>query len=227
MQYLLLRCGLPALVATAAMAAAPKVHVITFGRPGSVEWSAGDAGSKPMMLKVRPILVDGRTKEYFLGSPHDVTDHLFVVRRVFRVNDSLPDDSGPSRWQWQRGGWLLVDRLTGRVSPINLPAFDAFYSAGTWYRDYVAYCTISDDGKKIYALVAQLNRRKPILKKILSNEGLPDGAAPDSACPMPTWQRGPVRVTFTSAGGVAQTFAIHGHVADVLIDEEEDEEASR
>ena len=100
------------------------------------------------------------------------------------------------RWQWQRGGWLLVDRLTGRVSPINLPEFDAFYSAASWYRDYVAYCGVADDGKKTYAMVAQLSRRKPVLKKALSNDGVPDDAAPDSACPAPAWQRGPVRVSF-------------------------------
>ena len=75
-------------------------------------------------IKVRALVVDGRVKEYVLGAPHEVTDRLFVVRRVFRVNDSLPEDSGP-RWQWQRGGWLLVDRVTGHVSPINLPEFDA------------------------------------------------------------------------------------------------------
>jgi hypothetical protein len=170
--------------------------------------------------------VDGRVKEYALGSPHEVTDRLFVIRRVFRVNDSLPDDSGPSRWQWQRGGWLLVDRVSGRISAINLPEFDAFYSVVAWYRDYIAYCAVSDDGKRIYALVAQLSRRKPILKKLVSNEGLPDNAAPDSACPAPAWQRGPVRVTFES-GGAKQTFLIRGHVVDLVNAEQEEEEASR
>jgi hypothetical protein len=32
----------------------------------------------------------------------------------------------------QRGGWLLVDRLTGHVAPINLPEFDVLYSAASW-----------------------------------------------------------------------------------------------
>lgn len=217
---------LPALFVTWAIAAAPKVHFITFGKWMSVQWLAGDEESKAVTLKVRPILVDGRVKEYVLGAPHDVTDRLFVVRRVFRVNDSLPDDSGPSRWQWQRGGWLLVDRVNGRISPISPPEFDAFYSAVAWYRDYIAYCAVSDDGKRIYALVAQLSRRKPLLKKLISNGGLSDDAAPDSACPAPAWQRGPVRVTFES-GGSRQTFAIRGHVVDLVNDEEEEEEASR
>ena len=93
--------------------------------------------------------MDGRIKEYVVGSPHEVTERLFVVQRAFRVNDSLADEATPW-WQWQRGGWLLVDRTTGRVSAINLPEYDAFYSAASWYRDYVAYCGVSDDGKKIF-----------------------------------------------------------------------------
>ncbi len=67
-------------------------------------------------MKVRALVIDGRVKEYALGMPHDVTERLFVVRRAFRVNDSLPEDSGP-RWQWQRGGWLLVDGSQGTFLP--------------------------------------------------------------------------------------------------------------
>jgi len=137
------------------------------------------------------------------------------------VNDSLPEDA-TLRWQWQRGGWLLVDRVTGKVSAINLPEYDALYSAASWYRDYVAYCGVSDDGKKVSAVVVQLNRRKPVLKKSLS-EGLPDNAEPDSACLVPVWQRGPMRVSFEVGGG-KQTFAIRGHVVDLVNDEEESEE---
>ena len=82
-----------------------------------------------MTIKIRALIVDGRVKEYVLGAPHEVTERLFVVRRAFRVNDSLPEDSAP-RWQWQRGGWLLVDRVTGHISPINLPEFDAYLFRG-------------------------------------------------------------------------------------------------
>jgi hypothetical protein len=170
-------------------------------------------------------MVDARVKEYVLGLPHEVTDRLFVVRRMFRVNDSLPEDSSP-RWQWQRGGWLLVDRVTGRISPINLPEFDSFYSSGSWYRDYVAYCGVADDGKKTFAIVAQISRRKPVLKKPL-NEGVSEDAAPDSACPAPSWQRSPTRVSFEPAGGAKQTFAIRGHVVDLVNDAEEEEEGSK
>jgi len=141
------------------------------------------------------------------------------------VNDSLPEESA-AHWQWQRGGWMLVDRLTGRVSPINLPDFDVFYSAASWYRDYVAYCGVSDDGKKTYAIVEQLSRRKPVLKKALTTD-LPDDAGPDSACAAPAWQRGPVRVSFEPTGGAKQTFAIRGHAVDLVNDAEEEEEGTK
>ena len=191
-----------------------------------VLWAAGTTSDeKPVTLKIRPLVVDGRVREYVLGSPHEITERQFVVRRVFRMNDSLPEDSVP-RWQWQRGGWLLVDRVTGRISPVNLPDFDVVYSPATWYRDYVAYCGVSDDGNKQFVIVAELNRRKPVLKKSLST-ALPDDAAPDSACSAPVWQRSPVRVIFEVPGADKQTFAIRGHVADIVNDAEEDEEASQ
>jgi hypothetical protein len=204
--------------------ATAKVHVITFGKWTSVPWLPGTVSTddKPLTLRIRALLVDARVKEYMIGPPHEVTDRLFVVRRAFRLNDSLPDDTAP-HWQWQRGGWLLVDRASGRISPINLPDFDIFYSAGSWYRDYVAYCGISDDGKKTYAVVAQLSRRKPVLKKPLSDDAVPEGAAPDSACAAPVWQRGPTRVRFEPAGGAKQTFAIRGHVVDLVNDAEDDD----
>ena len=204
---------------------ASKVHVIGFGKWMSVQWIP-DTDGPPRTLKVRPLLVDTRVKEYIFGPPHEVTDRLFVVRRAFRVNDSLPEDSVP-RWQWQRGGWMLVDRVTGRISPINLPEFDVFYSAANWYRDYVAYCGVSDEGGKLYAMVAQLSRRKPVLKKLLSNDQLPDDAGPDSACSAPTWQRSPVRVSFEPTGGTKQVFAVRGHVVDLVNDAEDEEEASK
>jgi len=206
----------------AATRAATKVHVITFGKWMSVPWlPAGTGADKPLTLKIRALVVDERVREYVIGSPHDVTDRLFVVRRAFRVNDSLPEESAP-HWLWQRGGWLVVDRTTGRISPINLPEFDAFYSVASWYRDYVAYCGVSDDGKRISAIVVQVGRRRAVLNKPLSNDGVSADAAPDSACPAPAWQRSPARVSFEPAGGAKQTFAIRGHVVDVVNDEEEE-----
>jgi hypothetical protein len=216
--------------------AATKPHIITFGKWTTVQWfpeaGTGAGDEKPLTLKVRPLLLDARVKEFTLGPAHDVTDRLFVVRRVFRVNDSLPQEStSPPHWQWERGGWLLVDRTTGRISPINLSEFDNFYSTASWYRDYAAYCGVSDDGKKVYAVVAQINRRKPILKKPLDGENISDketkDGSPDSACPTPAWQRAPARVTFEPPGVPRQTFAIRGHVVDLMTEEEDDEEASK
>ena len=201
--------------------ATAKVHEIAFGRWISVQWLAGSGDDKPVTIRVRALLVDGRVKEYVMGAPHDVTERLFVVRRAFRVNDSLPEEGG-IHWQWERGGWLVVDRLTGRVSALNLPEFDPYHSAANWYRDYVAYCGVADDGKKAYAFVVQLNRRKPILKKALM-EAVPDDLPPDSVCIAPAWQRDPVRVTFAPSGNSSQTFSIRGRAVDVVNDAEGDE----
>ena len=210
-----------AVLSPIAAGAGAKVHVITYGKWMTVQWSSGVGDDKAVSAKIRPLIIDGRVKEFVVGPPHEVTERLFVVRRMFRVNDGLPEDAGP-RWQWQRGGWLLLDRVTGHISPINLPEFDAVYSVASWYRDYVAYCGVADDGKKMFAMVVQISRRKPVLKKPLSNDGVSDDAAPDSACTMPSWQRSPARVSF-DVGGVKQTFAIRGHVVD-LVDDAEDEE---
>ena len=211
-----------AAVLSVVTAAGAKVHVIAFGKWMSVQWCAGlSVDDKPLTLKIRALFVDSQLKEYMVGAPHDVTERLFVVRRAFRVNDSLPEES-TLHWQWQRGGWILVDRLAGHITAINLPEFNAFDSAASWYRDYVAYCGIGDDATKTYAIVTQLTRRKPVLKKSLSNAVPREDAAPDSACPAPSWQRAPIRVTFEPTTGAKQTFAIRGHVVDVVNDDEEE-----
>jgi hypothetical protein len=235
LRKLLLPCVLmcvPMLVllclASSECAAVPKPHVITFGKWISAKWPNA-TGQKLLDLKVRPLFVDTRLKEYTTGTSHELTDRLFVVRRAFRVNDALPTDradansnSNVPRWQWQRGGWLLVDRLTGRVSQLNLPEFDPFYSTASWYRDYIAYCGVSEDGKKLYAVVAQVGRRKPILKK---DAGEPAGAdGPDSECPPPVWERIPMRVTFQPGDKQKLVFSIRSRVVDVVNDAEEPEE---
>ena len=116
----------------------------------------------------------------------------------------------------------MVDRVTGRVTQIALPEFDAYYSTPSWFRDYVAYCGVSDDGKKLFAIVAQLGRRKPILKKPLGEPGGEDG--PDSECPAPEWQRGPVRVSFVPDENQKLTYAVRGHAVDIVNDNEEEDE---
>jgi len=203
---------------TVSSAAISKPHIISFGKWMTVDWIPGNNNDKKLTLKTRPLIIDTRIKEYVTGAPHEITERIFAVRRVFRLNDSLAEDSTP-KWQWQRGGWLLVDRVTGRISPINLPDFDPLYSPASWYRDYVAYCGVSDDGKKTFAMVTQLNRRKPILRKELAG-GVPDDGAPDSACAAPDWQRSPARVSFQARGSEKQTFAIRGHLVDVVEDDD-------
>jgi hypothetical protein len=194
--------------------AAPRQHVLTFGKWMPVKLFTGAEGDKALDIKVRSLLVDGRLREFTTGEAHDITERLFVVRRAYRLNDWLPSDQGTAhKWKWQRGGWLLVDRDTGRVSQLNLPNFDAFYSLASWYRDYTAYCGVSDDGAKLFAIVAQLGRKKPILKRELGP--VKDADEPDAQCQPPDWQRQPVRVTFAPAAGQRLTFNIRGHAADL------------
>jgi hypothetical protein len=203
-------------------AAVPKPHVITFGKWVSAKWPDA-TGQKLLDLKVRALFVDTRLREYTTGESHELTDRLFVVRRAFRVNDALPTEkTNTPRWQWQRGGWLLVDRLSGHVSQLTLPEFDPFYSTASWYRDYIAYCGVSEDGKKLYAVVAQVGRRKPILKKDAGEPGGADG--PDSECPPPIWERTPLRVTFQPDDDHKLVFSIRGRVVDVVNDSGEPEE---
>src|SRR5207245_11053138 len=81
-------------LAGAAMAAA-KPHVITFGKSTQVRWLAGTDENTPFELKVRALYVEGKPTEFTIGSPHEVTEHRFGVRRAFGVTDSLPDGGGP------------------------------------------------------------------------------------------------------------------------------------
>jgi hypothetical protein len=202
---------------------AAKPHIVSFGKWSTIKWCVEPNESKCLDLKVRVMYVDGRVRESTLGSPHEVTDRMFVVRRAFRVNDSLPGDKGAATgWVWQRGGWLLVDRTTGRISSIALPEFDSYYSAVSWYRDYAAYCGVSDDGKKLFAIVFQVGRRKPVLKKALGDAGGDD--APDSECPAPGWERRPIRVTFEPDENQKFTYSVRGHAADLVSDDEGEEE---
>jgi hypothetical protein len=202
--------------------AASKPHVITFGKWTTVKTAAGPDQTRSEELKVRPVYVDGRLKEFTLGIPHDVTEQLFVVRRVVRVNDTLPQETTATpRWSWQRGGWLVVDRVTGHISQASLPEFDPDSSSATWYRDYVAYCGISDDGRKLSAIVMQLGRRKPILKKPLSEAAGDDRS--EAECAPPGWQRAPTRVSFVSKADQKLTFAVRGHTVEVVADDDPEE----
>lgn len=201
------------LVIVLAVPLTAKQHVIAFGRPMSVKWFTGPSESKQRELKIRAVYIDSKLREFVSGDVHDVTDQTFVVRRAFRVNDLLPTEGGVPKWKWQRDGWLLVDRENGHISALKLPEFDAFYSAASWYRDYVAYCGVSDDGEKLYAVVAQIGRKKALLRKELG--AAHGGDEPDSECGAPEWQRQPARVTFHPLGGAPLSFEVRGSSAEV------------
>jgi len=202
--------------------AASKPHVVTFGKWTAVQSSTAPDESNSDDLKVRPLYVDGRVKEFTFGLPHEVTDRLFVVRRILRVNDTLPQESASApRWAWQRAGWLVVDRVSGHIAQASLPEFDPDSSSASWYRDYIAYCGVADDGRKLYAVVAQLGRRKPILKKPMG-EATGD-PTPDSECAPPAWQRTPTRVSFISSADQKFTFAVRGHIVEAVADDDPEE----
>jgi len=209
-------------LAAGVMAAASGSHAIYFGAATEVQWFVGAREQAALKLKVRPLYVDGKLKEFTTGPPRDITDRAFVVRKVYRVNDRLPTDPKPTpKWKWQRAGWLLVDRPTGRVSELHLPDFDPFYSTASWYRDYVAYCGFSSDAQKVYAVVAQIGVKKPLVRKELGHAH--GGDMPDSECEAPTWQRQPVQVTIVPKDGQPVTFAIHRQAAEVPSDHEAEE----
>ena len=104
----------------------------------------------------------------------------------------------PTTWVWQRGPWLLVDRATGHVAALKLPDYDPGVSQVSWFRDYGAYCGVTASGKSLYAVVAQLAARKPVLAKKL--EAFDAENHPQPVCGLPEWQREPLRVTFHPAG---------------------------
>jgi len=202
--------------------AAPKQHAVVFGKWTTVKWFVGEDESQSSEVKIRPLIVDGHNKEFAVGTAHDVTERTFVVQRMFRLNDSLENgeqESRSAKWRWERGGWLLVDRITGKVQAVPLPAFDSYFSAVTWFRDYAAYCGLSEDGKKVFAMVSQLGKRKPVLKKPIGDAQ--DADMPDSACSTPVWQRGPSRVTFAPKNDQKFIYTLRSHAVGLVPEDDE------
>jgi len=201
-------------------AAKPKVHTVNFGGVRKVPYSAtgdpaGNTGDEKE-LKIRPLLVDDKVKEWTTGEAHDVTDRSVAVRRALRLNDALPTDKA-EHWVWQRGPWLLIDRTNGHVVALKLPDFDPSISNVSWFRDYAAYCGLSAGGKQLYAVVAQVAGRKPVLMKKISTWDLTDHPTP--ACAPATWQREPLQITFTpNKAGPPVSFDLVG-LSAVLVEE--------
>lgn len=200
-------------------AATPKVHTVTLGAarkvpytpPAAVPSPEGQPPADPLTMKVRPLLVDGHQKEWTTGDLHEVTDRSFTIRRALRLNDELPGETTP-RWSWQPGPWLLVDRTTGHVTALHLPDFDPLVSDAVWFRDYAAYCGAGTTAKGgLFAIVAQLGARKPVVQKQIGKWPVPDAAMP--VCKPAEWQRGPLRVTMQATGAEPTTYDVVGMAA--------------
>lgn len=211
------------LAAPAVFGAAAKSHSVALGavrhEPYSMQGDPVGAQKDETQLDVRPLIVDGKVKEWTTGEAHAVTERSFTVRRAVRLNDALPSDK-TQHWVWQRGPWLLVDRTTGKVTALHLPEFDPGVSQVVWFRDYAAYCGLSATRKQLVAVVAQIEARKPLLRKKL---GAWDEANPLSpACAAPVWQRQPLEVSFQPAGAAAPvSYALVGASA-VLVEDDSD-----
>jgi hypothetical protein len=236
------------LFATLSTSAAPrKAHIVVLGAVRHVPYSkAGDpasAAAGESVLDIRALLVDGVLKEWTTGEAHDVTDRSFVVRRVIRLNDALPTDDKPgstdktslekanlekashekaSQWVWQRGPWLLVDRAAGHVTALRLPDYDPGVSQVSWFRDYAAYCGITASGKSLYAVVAQIAARKPVLAKKLAAFDVDNHA--DPVCAPADWQREPLRIAFHPSGTNAISYDIVPGSALLVEDSGDDDE---
>jgi hypothetical protein len=116
----------------------------------------------------------------------------------------------------------MVDRTTARITQLNLPLFDPFYSQASWFRDYAAYCGVSDNSEKLYTVVMQLGRKKAVLRQEIGAAS--QGEDPDSDCAPPTWEKNPARVTFHPKRGQPSSFIVRGRSADVAPGSSEEEE---
>lgn len=208
---------------TVKLAKPAKVHTVTLGAVRKVPFTPADVtpedhNEETTTLKVRPLFVDEREREWTMGEMHDVTDRSFAIRRVMRVNDALPGDKA-EHWTWEPGPWLLVDRVTGRITALRLPEFDAAVSNVVWYRDYAAYCGIGTTAKGgLYAMVAQLGVRRPVVQKLIGPWPQEKHSVP--VCQPAEWERTPMRVILKPTGGDPLTFEVMGTVG--LVEEGDD-----
>lgn len=210
-----------------------KPHTIGIGAGKRVSYGItsdpANAAPDEKTLHVRPLIVDDKVKEWTTGEVHDITDRSFVVRRALRLNDALPGDKG-EHWVWQRGPWIMVDRVNGHVTPMKLPDYDPTVSQVVWFRDYAAYCGLNSGGHQLYAIVAQVGARRPILAKKIG-QWTPVASTPDTpvapACAKATWKRDPLRVVFTPAGAAEpMNFNLVGLSAVLVEDGDSDEGGS-
>jgi hypothetical protein len=76
----------------------------------------------------------------------------------------------------------------------------------SWFRDYAAYCGVTPSRKSLYAVVAQIAGRKPVLAKKLA--AFDPENHPDPVCAAPEWQRDPLRISFHPTGTDAISYDI-------------------
>ena len=216
---LLVACALPI-----ACAAATKVHTVTLGPARRVPYVAPDVAREAKedgagTLRIRSLTVDDKLREWTTGDQHDVTDRSFVTRRVLHVNDALPGEKA-GRWVWQPGPWLLVDRVSGRITALHLPDFDSSISDVVWYRDYAAYCGVHTavKGGGLSAEVWQIGARRAALQKVIAAWPQPERVRP--VCASATWQREPMRVTLRATGGDPLVYSVVG-TSSLLVEDGE------
>jgi hypothetical protein len=208
------------------IAAAPKVHAVTLGPFRRVPYTQPDATpdtktDETSTLKVRPLFVDDRQKEWTTGEIHDITDRTFTVRRALRLNDALPTEAVP-HWIWQPGPWLSVDRATGHITALHLPDFDPAVSDAVWFRDYAAYCGIATTAKGgLFAVVAQLGARRAVVLKQIGPWPQANHFIP--VCQPAQWQRLPMRVTLKPTGGDPVTYDVVGSASIIEEGDNSDE----
>ena len=208
-------------------ASTPKVHTVTLGPvrrvPYTPAFSTPDSKDEDSTtLKVRALFIDSRQKEWTVGDLHNISDRSFAIRRALHINDSLPGDSG-ERWVWQPASWIIVDRTTGHITALHLPAFDSAVSDAVWFRDYAAYCGISSSTKSsgLVAVIAQAGGRRAVAQRTLARWPQPDRTGP--VCAAPHWQRLPMRATLQPIGGDPVTFDVVGSTSLIEEGDNDDE----
>lgn len=199
-----------------------KVHSVALGAWRKVPYTPPSASQsttddKAATLRVRPLVIDGQVRDWTAGEIHEITDRTFVVRRAVKLNDALPDEAG-AHWRWVLGPWLLADRTTAHISVVHLPDFDPAVSQIVWFRDYAAYCGVNSTGKHLYAVVAQLGVRRPLVARPLAKWTADDHPTP--ACAPAIWQRQPLQVVFHPTNGDALSYQIFG-LASALVEDGE------
>lgn len=202
------------LTALPGFTATPKTHTVALGSARRVSYTQPDATPEAQMdltttIKVRPLLIDGRQRDWTTGNIHEITDRTFAVRRALRVNDALATETSP-RWIWQPGPWITVDRTTGHITALHLPDFDPLVSDAVWFRDYAAYCGTSATAKgaSLFVIVAQLGSRRPVVQKRIGPWPQPNHPSP--VCDPAKWDRLPLRVTLQPSGSANTTYDVVG-----------------